>query len=68
MSYTTKDQELASTIGSLRKLGKLIGYLTGTMGQYSVLEMKEPGQGFVGRTTEARWLLETFSDRRPQCV
>ena len=65
VSYTIK--ELASTMscpttGSLRKLGKHIGYLKGALGQYGVLEMSEPGQDLVGRTQEARWLLETFSD------
>ena len=65
VSYTIK--ELASTMScpttsSLKKLGKLIGYLKNTMGQYSVLEVIEPGQGLVSRTVEARWLLETFSD------
>ena len=47
VSYTIK--ELASTMSfpttsSLRKLGKLIGYLKGTIGQHSILEMGEPGQ------------------------
>ena len=50
------------TTSSLRKLGKLIGYLKSTMGQYSVLEVSQPGQGLVGRRVEARWLLETVSD------
>ena len=65
VSYTIK--ELASTMSfpttsSLRKLGKLIGYLKGTIGQHSILEMGEPGQGLVGHTMESRWILETFSD------
>ena len=42
------------TTGSLRKLSRLIGYLKGTLGQYTMLEMAEPGKGLV--------LLETFSD------
>eukprot|EP00913_Durusdinium_trenchii_P034869 g32617.t1 len=50
VSYTIK--ELASTMSfpttsSLRKLGKLIGYLKGTIGQHSILEMGEPGQGLI---------------------
>ena len=65
VSYTIK--ELASTMSfpttsSLRKLGKLIGYLKGTLGQHSILEMGEPGQGLICRTMEARWIIETFSD------
>ena len=65
VSYTIK--ELASTMSrptssSLKKLGKLVGYLKSTMGQYSVLEVVEPGHGLVSRTVESRWLLETFSD------
>ena len=65
VSHTIK--ELASTMSfpttsSLRKLGKLIGYLKGTIGQHSILEMGESGQGLVCRTMEARWILETFSD------
>ncbi|CAK9047524.1 unnamed protein product, partial [Durusdinium trenchii] len=67
VSYTIK--ELTSTMSfptasSLRKLGKLIGYLKGTIGQHSILEMGEPGQGLICRTMEARWILQTFSDSK----
>ena len=31
----------------LRKLSRLIGYLKGTLGQHTVLEMPEPGRGLV---------------------
>lgn len=37
-------------------------YLKYTIGQYSLLELSEPGQGLVVQDHEARWLLETFSD------
>lgn len=65
VSFTIK--ELAGsmanpTTGSLRKLSRLIGYLKGTLGQHTVLEMAEPGRGLVVQTLETRWLLETFSD------
>ena len=65
VSYTVK--ELASTMScptaaSLRKLGKLIGYLKHTMGQHSLLELNEPGHGLVHQSFETRWILETFSD------
>ena len=65
VSYVIK--ELAGsmscpTTGSLRKLGKLVGYLKNTMGQYTMLEIEEPGSGLATRTTKGRWLLETFSD------
>ena len=65
VSFTIK--ELASsmscpTTGSLRKLGKLVGYLKGTMGQYSLLPYPDPGHGHATRTTTSRWFLETFAD------
>ena len=47
---------------SLKKLGKLIGHLKHTMGQHSLLELKEPGHGLVHQSFETRWILETFSD------
>ena len=50
------------TTGSLRKLGKLVGYLKNTMGQYTMLEIEEPGAGLSTKTTKGRRLLETFSD------
>ena len=60
-------KELASstacpTTGSLRKLGKLVGYLKVTVGQYSLLPYPDPGHGHATRTTASRWLLETFTD------
>ena len=60
-------KELASsmacpTTGSLRKLGKLVGYLKATVGQYSLLPYPDPGHGHATRTTSSRWLLETFTD------
>ena len=60
-------KELASkmscpTTGSLRKMGKLIGYLKAMLGQYSVLEMMEAGNGLVTRCESSGWLVETFSD------
>lgn len=60
MSYTIK--ELAGTTscrttGSLRKLGKLAGYLKSTMGQYSMLEIGDPGGGLFTKTAKGRWLL-----------
>ena len=65
VSYTVK--ELAATMScptsaSLKKLGKLIGYLKRTMGQHSLLELREPGHGLVHKSFETRWILETFSD------
>ena len=65
VSYTVK--ELASTMScptaaSLKKLGKLIGYLKHTMGQHRLLELKEAGHGLVHQSFETRWILETFSD------
>lgn len=33
-----------------------------TLGQYTILEMPEPGRGLVVKTLKTRWLLETFSD------
>ena len=50
------------TTGSLRKLGRSIGYLKDTLGQHTILEMPEPGRGLIVKTLETRWLLETFSD------
>ena len=65
VSYVIK--ELAGsmscpTTGSLKELGKLVGYPKNTMGQYSMLEIGEPGEGLSTITTKGRWLLETFSD------
>ena len=65
VAYTVK--ELASTMScptsaSLKKLGKLIGYLKHTIGQYNMRELNESGQGLVVQEHETRWLLETFSD------
>ena len=65
VSFTIK--ELASsmsapTTGSLKKLGKLVGYLKGTMGQYSLLPYPDPGHGHSTRSTTTGWLLETFTN------
>ena len=65
ISFTIK--ELASsmsvpTTGSLKKLGKLVGYLKDTMGQYSLLPYPDPGHGHSTRSTTTGWLLETFTD------
>ena len=50
------------TEASLKKLGKLIGFLKTTLGQYSHLEVGEPGHGLTTRTEVSGWLLETYSD------
>lgn len=65
ISFAVKD--LASnmacpTIGSLKKLSKLIGYLKSTTGQYTVMEVNGAGHGLVTRSATSPWLLETFSD------
>lgn len=66
IAFTIK--ELASsmscpTTGSLNKLGKLIGYLKHTLGQYLMMEEPgDPGHGLTTRTQQSRWLLETYTD------
>ena len=52
----------APTTGSLKRLGKLVGYLKGTIGQYSLLPYPDPGHGHSTRSTTTGWLLETFTD------
>ena len=64
VAFTMK--ELASsmanpTTGSVRKLSRLIGYLKGTLGQHTMVELPEPGWGLVSKSTQTRWLLETCS-------
>ena len=59
-------KELASsmacpTTGSLRKLGKLVGYLKATMGQYSLLPYPDPGHGHATRTTIAGRLRQHYT-------
>ena len=65
ISFTVKElagKMACPTEASLKKLGKLIGFLKPTLGQYSQLEVGEPGHGLTTRTEVSGWLLETYSD------
>lgn len=65
VSFTIKefaDSMSNPTTGSMRKLGRLIGYLKGTLGQHIMVEIPKPGWALATRSDKTRWMLETFND------